>query len=278
MQRVLPLQDLLHEVRDNVAHSELDVAAPHVVIAKRAPLADAHAVERPDDREWQGVLLMSPAREEFVGELLKAVCRAGRRAGELGSFGRREDRRALEHHAARNHGDLLQPPAAKRADGGVEGRGGDPLVFRQQVVCEFVEVGDSPDHRRPRDHLGAVRGKLGEERRILGVALDQSVARVVVERPPDRTVLTEVVDSDDLVPRVQELGDEISANESRRAGDENLHAICPGVALPGRLTRVVTPPPGIEPDTLRRILPYAKGRAAPRSGAMRWNIAFPLIT
>ena len=58
--------------------------------------------------------------------------------------------------------------------------GKDPLVLGQQVVGELVEVADPADHRRRGDDLVAVRGELGDQRRVLGVALDEAVARVLV--------------------------------------------------------------------------------------------------
>src|SRR5439155_6125595 len=57
---------------------------------------------------------------------------------------------------------------------------------------------------------------------VLGVALHQSIARIAVEGPSDRAVLAEVVDSDHLVTRTQQLGDEVAADESCGAGHENL--------------------------------------------------------
>ena len=50
-----------------------------------------------------------------------------------------------------------------RGDGGVEGRGEDPLVLGDQVVGELVEVADPADHRRRRDDLVAVGGELAHQ-------------------------------------------------------------------------------------------------------------------
>jgi hypothetical protein len=82
-----------------------------------------------------------------------------------------------------------------------------------------VEIGDAADHRRPSDELVAVGGELGQQLRVLGVALDKSVARVSVEAALDRSVLAEVVDADDLVAGPQEVGYEVSADEPGCAGD-----------------------------------------------------------
>ncbi len=110
------------------------------------------------------------------------------------------------------------------ADRGVEGGGADALVFGQQVVGKLVEVGDAADHRRARDQLIAVRGQLGQQLRVFRVALDELVAGVVVEAALDRAVFAEVVNADDLVPGLQEVGDEISADEPGGAGDEDLQS------------------------------------------------------
>ena len=67
-------------------------------------------------------------------------------------------------------------------DRGIERRGEDPLVLGQQVVRELVEVADAADHRGGRDDLVAVRRELAHERRVLRVALDEAVARVLVVR------------------------------------------------------------------------------------------------
>ena len=97
-----------------------------------------------------------------------------------GALGRREDRRRLVDHRRRDDDDALEVPVAVGGDGRIEGRREDPLVLGEQVVGELVEVADPADHRRRRDDLVAVRGELAQERRVLGVALDEAVARVVV--------------------------------------------------------------------------------------------------
>jgi hypothetical protein len=84
-----------------------------------------------------------------------------------------------------------------------------------------VEIRDSSDHRGAGDELVAVARELGEELRVFGVALDETVARVVVEAALERTVLGVVVDADDLVAGVEQVGDEIPGNKPGSAGDEN---------------------------------------------------------
>ena len=69
-----------------------------------------------------------------------------------------------------------------RGDRGLEGRREDPLVLGQQVEREFVEVADPADHRRGRDDLVAVGREVGEQGDVLGVALHEAVARVLVVR------------------------------------------------------------------------------------------------
>ena len=111
-----------------------------------------------------------------------------------------------------------------RGDRRVEGGGADPLVFRQEVVGELVEIGDAADHRGARDQLVAVRGELGQKLRVLGVALDEVVARVAIEAALDRPVLAEVVDADNFMPRLQQVGDEVAADEAGGAGDKDLQS------------------------------------------------------
>src|SRR6266550_677570 len=222
VQRFLAFQNLLHQVGHHVTHGELDVAAPHVMVAQRAALADAHAVEGTQDRERQGVLLVRAPGEVFGRELLKAVRRPGRRARHLRALRCGEDRGRLEDHAAGQHGDLPETAVAKRAHRCVEGGSADALVLGQQVVGELVEIRDAADHRGPGDDMVAVHRELGQEPGVLGVAVDQAVARIVVKRPRDRAVLAEVVDADHLVPGVEKLGDQVPANKTSCAGDEDL--------------------------------------------------------
>jgi hypothetical protein len=140
---------------------------------------------------------------------------------QLCAFRCGEDLGRLEHHAAGDHDDPLQAPAAAGGDGGVERGCGDALVLGQQVVRELVEVRDAADHRGCRDDLVAVDGQLGEQLGILRVTFDEVVPRIVVVAAPHGAVLAEVVHADHLVPGLEKLGDEISADESGRACQEN---------------------------------------------------------
>ena len=166
VQRVLALEDLLHEVGHDVAESA-SFTLPLMMsrVAERPALADADAVERPDDRVRQLVLLPGALGEVLGRELLEAVGRDRRRRRQLGALGRREDRRGLVDHRRRDDDDPLEVPVAMGRDGGVERRGEDPLVLGQQVVGELVEVADPADHRGGGDDLVAVRGELAHQRR-----------------------------------------------------------------------------------------------------------------
>ena len=73
VQRVLTLDDLLHEVRDDVTHRQLDVAAEDLDVAERATLTDADAVERTHDGVRQRVLAVRCSSEVLDRELLKSV-------------------------------------------------------------------------------------------------------------------------------------------------------------------------------------------------------------
>ena len=223
VERVLALEDLEHEVRHDVAQRELDVAAHDVRVADGPALADADAVERTDDGVRQLELLPGALGEVLRGELLEAVGRDRRRRGQLGAFGRREGRRRLVDHRAADDDDPLEAPGAMGGDGGVEGRREDALVLGQQVVGEFVEVADPADHRGGRDDLVAVGDELAHERGVLGVALDEPVARMVVVRLREPAVLAEVVEPDDLVAGLEQLRDEVAVDEPGGAGDEDAH-------------------------------------------------------
>ena len=62
---------------------------------------------------------------------------------------------------------------------------------------------------------------------VLGVALDEPVARMVVVRLREPAVLREVVEPDDLVAGLEQLRDEVAVDEPGRAGDEDLHRWMP---------------------------------------------------
>ena len=232
VERVLPLEGLEHEVRDDVAQRELDIAAHHVGVADRPPLADADAVERPEDRVGQPVLLVSALGEILAGELLEAVRGDRRRARELGALGCGEDAGGLVDHRRAHHDDPLEAPAPVGRDRRVEGRRQDALVLGDEVVGELVEVADPPDHRRGGDHLVAVRRQPGEQVDVLRIALDEAVAWVVVVRAGERAVLAEVVDPDDFVPVLQQVRHEVAVDEPGGAGDEDLHSRIPSPSAP----------------------------------------------
>src|SRR5262249_39818606 len=78
VQGVLAAQHLLDQVGNDMAHRQADVAAQDLLLAQGSALADADAVERPDDRVRQAVLLPRPLGVVFRRQLLKAV---GRRWG-----------------------------------------------------------------------------------------------------------------------------------------------------------------------------------------------------
>jgi hypothetical protein len=95
-----------------------------------------------------------------------------------------------------------------------------------------VEVADPADHGRGRHHLVDVGGELGQERDILGVALHEPIRRVVVVALRHPAVLAEVVDADHLVACLEQLVDEVAADEARGAGDQDLHSRMPWPVTP----------------------------------------------
>ncbi len=76
-----------------------------------------------------------------------------------------------------------------------------------------MEVGDAADERGAGDEVVAVHEELGHELDVATVALDQRVARVVVERLLDRAVLREVVDPHHAVAAAEEVLDDVAADE-----------------------------------------------------------------
>src|SRR5262249_52667275 len=98
MEWVLPLQDLLNEIRNDVAHGQPDVAAHDLFFAEGPPFADADAIKGPDDRIGELILLPGALGVVFSGKLLKAVRGAGRRAAPLFAFFGRPALGVLEDH------------------------------------------------------------------------------------------------------------------------------------------------------------------------------------
>ena len=223
MQRILALEHLLDQVGHDVAHGQPDVARHDLLVGQGPLLADADAVERPDDGVGQAVLLVGALGEVLRRQLLEAVGRLRRRAAALLPLGGRIDVGALVDHRRRDDGDPLEPGLPVRPDGRVEGGGGDPLVLGEQVVGQLVEERDPADDRRAGDELVAVGQQLLQQADVLGVAGDAAVARVGVVAALDGPVLGVIVEADDLVSRRQEFLDQIARDESGRAGDEDLH-------------------------------------------------------
>ena len=185
-------------------------------------LADAHAVERPDDRVGQPVLVPRGLGEVLHRELLEAVGRQRRRDLALLALVGRPLGGALEHHRGGQVGDLLQPALLVGRDGGVAGRRDDPLVGGQQVIGVGVEVGDTADHGRARDELVAVGQQPGHQADVPRVALHQLIPRMVVVGLPDFPVFGKVVHPNDGVPALEQLLDQVTADKSGRSTDHNL--------------------------------------------------------
>ena len=97
------------------------------------------------------------------------------------------------------------------------------------VVTEGVHrIGD----RRADQCLGGkmddrVRARVAEDHLQLGgvadVAVDELVARVGVVWVNGRAVAPQVIDADDFVIRGEQLGDQVSSDEARGAGDQDPH-------------------------------------------------------
>src|SRR5207249_9427291 len=117
VQRVLPFDDLLYEVGDDVRHRELDVAAGDLGLDLGPHLPDSYAIEGPHDRVRQAMLFVRGAREVLDRQLLKSVRRSGRWELALLSFVRRPSGRRFEDHRRADERDLLQPCRSEGADG-----------------------------------------------------------------------------------------------------------------------------------------------------------------
>ena len=233
VQRILALDHLLHQVRHDVAHRELDVAGAHLDVAERPPLTDTDTVERPHDRVRQLVLVPGRLREVLDGQLLEAVRRQRRRDRPLVTLHRGPVVRRLVDHRAGQVGDLAEAAGAVGGDRGVALGGHDPLVGGKQVVRVGVEVGDPADQRRAGNHVVAVGQEPGDQVDVAGVALGEVVVGVVVVGLLHGAVLRVVVEAAHGVPAPEQLLDDVAADEAGRTGDEDPLLVSHG-SLSGR--------------------------------------------
>src|ERR1022692_4555293 len=150
---ILALEHFLRQIGHHMRHRQLHIAAINVMVMQRPLFSNADAIKRTHNGVRQLVLLPRPLNKILSRQLLKSVRRTRRGAAVLGAFGGGVFRGALEHHARRHHGYLLQLLVLMSIDGGIEGGGGDAFILRQQIVGELVEVADASDHRGGRDKV-----------------------------------------------------------------------------------------------------------------------------
>ena len=180
VKRILPLEYLLNQVRNHMAHRHPDVSAGNDLVAKRPFLSDADAVERTDDRIRKPVLFPGALSEIFAREFLESVSGKRRRTFVLIPLPARKGIGAFKNHTGAEHVDFLQMMVFFRPNRGIECRRDDPLVFRQQIVGELVEIGDSPDHGGGSENLIAFADQFPHQFFILDVTLDKMVIGVMV--------------------------------------------------------------------------------------------------
>jgi hypothetical protein len=99
-----------------------------------------------------------------------------------------------------------------------------PALFAA-IVCVLVEVGDAADHGGTGDDLIAVGRQFRHQRHVLAVAEHEAVIGVAVMGFGDRAVFAEIVDADDMVPVLEQLGDDITRNEAGGSGDQDFHVL-----------------------------------------------------
>ena len=67
-----------------------------------------------------------------------------------------------------------------RPDCRIEGGRDDPFVLRQQIVGEFVKIGNAADHCRCGDDLIALHGEIFHQRCIFYIAFNEMIVRVMI--------------------------------------------------------------------------------------------------
>jgi len=105
----------------------------------------------------------------------------------------------------------------------IERGGGQTLVLREQVVGEGMKVSDAADHRGPGDEVIAAVEQPADEFHVFGVTPHEAVSRMVAAGGPQLAIFGEIVEADDVPAGVQELADDVAADEPGGTGDEDLH-------------------------------------------------------
>src|SRR5665811_1874961 len=70
-----------------------------------------------------------------------------------------------------------------------------------------------------------LHGQLAHQLGVAHVAVDEPVAGMAVVRVDGGAVASQVIDTDDVVVGIQQLGDQVAADEPRGAGDQDPHGL-----------------------------------------------------
>ncbi len=114
-----------------MAHGQLDVPAEDLFLAERFPLANAHAVEWPNDRVGQPILFPGALGKIFSRQFLEAIGRAGRRTAALFTFGCGPGADIFKHHGRADDVNFFQSATAVGFNGSIESGRGDAFILGQ---------------------------------------------------------------------------------------------------------------------------------------------------
>ena len=90
-----------------------------------------------------------------------------------------------------------------------------------------------PMRAAPADEVVAVGQQLRHQAGVLGVAAHEAVALMVLIALLDLPVLREVVEAHDLVAEIEQVLDQVAADEAGGAGDQHTQGGCGGRCGPG---------------------------------------------
>mmetsp|Transcript_54379 Transcript_54379/g.100446 ORF Transcript_54379/g.100446 Transcript_54379/m.100446 type:complete len:279 (-) Transcript_54379:77-913(-) len=235
VKRILSFQHLLHQVRHNMRHRQLDVAAQDLGIGFGSLLSDAHCVERSNDCVWEPMLLPGSLGKVFAGQLLEAVGAHRRRTFLQVRLLRGEGLGGLVDHGAADHNHLLQEASLKSLHADIECGACDALILREQEVGQLVEHRYAPNDSRSghKDLYLVVKDHFAHQVYVLGIALEEVETWMFIEATTNFSVLPKVVYPVDLMTLLKEHWNSVAHYEAMASSDKDAFR-CSSVTTRGR--------------------------------------------
>src|SRR4051794_27511980 len=121
-----------------------------------------------------------------------------------------------------------------------------------------MKIADAADARGPGHYLLDVPQQLAQQAAVLGIALNKTVGGMAQRRLPQGPVLGEVIQADYFMSGLEQVFNQVAANESCRTRNQDFHE---RRAPPGALERFpVGLRPSLSPTRQRGRLPASLAR------------------